>query len=59
VPTVRHATALRRGFDVIATEHGVAELRGASTSKRAARIINIANPSQRDALAAAASRMGL
>jgi acyl-CoA hydrolase len=59
VPTVRHATALRSDVDVIITEHGVAELRGKSTSERAGLMISVAAPSDRPALAAAADRMGL
>ena len=59
VPLVRHATATRSDVDVIATEHGVAELRGATTSQRAGRIIAIAAPEQRETLKLAARKMGL
>jgi acetyl-CoA hydrolase len=59
VPTVRLDTALRSDVDVIVTEHGVAELRGKTTSERAALMISVAAPSDRPALAAAADQMGL
>jgi acetyl-CoA hydrolase len=59
VAQVETATALGSDVDVIATEHGVAELRGRSTSERARRIIEIAAPEQRDVLRAAAAELGL
>jgi acyl-CoA hydrolase len=59
IPRVGHVTATRSDVDVIVTEHGVAELRGASTSERAARIIAIAAPEHQDELKRAASEMGL
>lgn len=42
--------APRHLADMIATEHGVADLRGATLSERAARLIAIAAPDHRDAL---------
>jgi acetyl-CoA hydrolase len=45
--------------DVIATEHGVAELRGQTTAERVRRIIDIAAPEQREALRTAAAQLGL
>jgi acyl-CoA hydrolase len=59
VAQVETATAVGSDVDVIATEHGVAELRGQSTTERASRIIGIAAPEQREMLRAAAAELGL
>ena len=40
----------RTEIDVVVTEHGVADLRGASYAERAARLIAVADPAQREAL---------
>lgn len=45
--------APRHVADLVVTEHGVADLRGASLSERAARLIAIAAPDHRDTLHAA------
>lgn len=45
--------APRHVADYVVTEHGVAELRGASLDLRAARLVDIAAPGQRDSLRAA------
>jgi len=42
----------RSDVDCVVTEHGVAELRGASVAERAERLIAIAAPAFRDELAA-------
>lgn len=47
------ATLGRSDIDVVVTEHGVADLRGASLAQRARRLIAIAAPQFRDELAAA------
>ena len=52
-------SALGADVDVIATEFGVAELRGQSAAERARRIIEIAAPEQRETLRAAAAKAGL
>jgi acyl-CoA hydrolase len=59
VAQVETVTALGSDVDMIATEHGVAELRGQSASERARRIIDIAAPEQRETLRAAAAELGL
>jgi acetyl-CoA hydrolase len=59
VPRVERVSALGADVDVIATEYGVAELRGQSSAERARRIIEIAAPDQREALRAAAAKAGL
>lgn len=59
VPRVETVTALGTDVDVIATEHGTAVLRGATTSERASRMIGIAAPEHRDELRKAAAEMGL
>jgi acyl-CoA hydrolase len=59
VARVETVTALATDVDVITTEHGVAELRGISTSERAARLIALAAPEHRDELRKAADGMGL
>jgi acetyl-CoA hydrolase len=43
-------TTARADADLVVTEHGVADLRGATLSERAARLIAIADPRHRDAL---------
>jgi acetyl-CoA hydrolase len=45
----------RSDADLIVTEHGIADLRGASLRERAARLLDIADPAHRDALRAAMS----
>lgn len=59
VPRVETVTALGSDVDVIATEHGTAEVRGRSAADRARRIIEIAAPEQRETLRKAAAEMGL
>lgn len=59
VPRVETVTALGSDVDVIATEHGAAEVRGHSAAERARRIIEIAAPEQRETLRKAAAEMGL
>jgi acyl-CoA hydrolase len=59
VDRVERVSALGADVDVIATEFGVAELRGQSAAERARRIIEIAAPEQREALRAAAAKAGL
>jgi acyl-CoA hydrolase len=51
VPRLSHVTVPRSDVDVVATEHGVAHLRGISLVERARRLIGIADPRFRDALA--------
>jgi acyl-CoA hydrolase len=58
VPRVDHVSALGSDVDVIATEHGVAEIRGMTSTQRAARIIEIAAPEQRESLRKAAVDAG-
>jgi len=58
VPRVDHVSALGSDVDVIATEYGVAEIRGMSSAQRAARIIEIAAPEQRESLRKAAVDAG-
>ena len=52
------ATVARSDACVIVTEHGIADLRGLSLAQRTARMITIAHPDQREALARAANEMG-
>jgi acyl-CoA hydrolase len=59
VPRVERVTALGADVDVIATEHGVAELRGCSAGERARRLIAVAAPEARPALRQAADEAGL
>jgi acyl-CoA hydrolase len=59
VDRVERVSALGADVDVIATEFGVAELRGRSAGERARRIIEIAAPEQRETLRAAAAKAGL
>jgi acetyl-CoA hydrolase len=59
VPTVARVTAARSDVDVIVTEHGTAELRGASEGERTRRIIGLAAPEHRDTLWTHAKQLGL
>jgi acetyl-CoA hydrolase len=59
VPLVERVSALGADVDVIATEHGAAEVRGVTAGERARRIIEIAAADQREALRAAAAEAGL
>ena len=56
---VERVSALGADVDVIATEFGVAELRGQPAAERTRRIIEIAAPDQRETLRTAAARAGL
>ncbi|MBV7408540.1 acetyl-CoA hydrolase/transferase family protein [Maritimibacter sp. DP1N21-5] len=58
VPLVRSGvvTLARSDADIVVTEYGAAELRGRNLSERAAAMIAIAHPDDRDTLAAAARR---
>ena len=47
-------TCHRNWVDFVVTEHGVADLRGASLLERAARLVEVAAPAFRESLAAAA-----
>lgn len=51
------ATCHRSWVDFVVTEHGIADLRGASVRERAARLVAVTDPSHREALAAAAARI--
>lgn len=51
VPTVDVVSTARSDIDVIVTEHGVAHLRGVSDAERARRLIAVAAPEHRAALA--------
>lgn len=53
------ATVSACDADRVVTEHGVAQLRGASRSERASRLIAIAHPDDREALTEAARAGGL
>ncbi len=53
VDRVAHVTSPGRDADLIVTEHGVADLRGATQEQRAQRMIAIADPSFREGLARA------
>lgn len=57
VPRVAVATIPRADADTVVTEHGVAELRGATLRDRARRLIAVAAPEQRDELERAAHAM--
>jgi acyl-CoA hydrolase len=46
----RIVTTPRADADLVVTEHGVADLRGATVSERAARLVDIAHPDHREAL---------
>jgi acyl-CoA hydrolase len=59
VPRVETVTALATDVDIITTEYGIAELRGASAGERAERMITIAAPQHREQLRRAAEEMGL
>lgn len=59
VERVERVSALGADVDVIATEFGVAELRGQPAAERTRRIIEIAAPDQRETLRTAAARAGL
>jgi acetyl-CoA hydrolase len=48
-------TTARADADLVVTEHGIADLRGATLSERAAGLIAVADPRHRDALLEAAS----
>jgi acyl-CoA hydrolase len=51
-------TTPRHQIDLVATEHGVAHLRGRTVRERAAALAEIAHPDFRDELAALAARLG-
>lgn len=53
VPQLGLVSLPRQDIDVVITEHGAADLRGLCVSERGERLITIAAPSHRDALAAA------
>jgi acyl-CoA hydrolase len=59
VPRVETVTALATDVDVITTEHGIAELRGASAGERVEGMIAIAAPEHREQLREAAAEMEL
>jgi acyl-CoA hydrolase len=50
VPSVEVVSTARSDVHVVVTEHGVADLRGASDQQRAARLMAIAAPEHRDGL---------
>jgi acyl-CoA hydrolase len=52
-------TVARSDPCIVVTEHGIADLRGASLAERAARMTAIAHPDQREALARAVHGMDL
>ena len=52
-------TTNKNTVDHVATEHGVAELRGRSLAERARALIAVADPAHRDDLTAAAHQLGL
>ena len=52
-------TTDKNDVDHVVTEYGVAELRGASLSERASRLIAIAHPDHRDELRFNARKAGL
>jgi len=56
---VDHVSALGSDVDVIATEHGVAEIHGLTSGQRAERIIEIAAPEQRESLRKSCVRRGI
>lgn len=53
------ATVAAADADIVVTEHGVADLRHASSDERARRLVAIAHPDDRGDLAAAARKLGL
>jgi acyl-CoA hydrolase len=59
VERVEHVTTLQSDVDLIVTEHGVAELGGLAVDARVGRMLAIAAPGHRAALAASARRLGL
>jgi acyl-CoA hydrolase len=54
VPQVEVVSTPRCDVEVVVTEHGVADLRGVDDEERAARLVAIAAPEHREALAASA-----
>jgi len=54
LPAVETVSTPRCDVDIVVTEYGVADLRGADDAERAARLVEIAAPGHRAALAAAA-----
>jgi acyl-CoA hydrolase len=52
VSQVEVVSTQRSDVDVVVTEHGIADLRGASDAERARRLIGVAAPDHRDALRA-------
>jgi acyl-CoA hydrolase len=61
VPRLRAGAAVttpKNLVDTVVTEHGVADLRGATIRERTRRMIAIAHPDRRDGLTAAARAMG-
>src|SRR4051794_35276527 len=54
VPTVATVSTPRCDVELVVTEHGIADLRGADDAERAERLIQVAAPEHRAALAAAA-----
>jgi acyl-CoA hydrolase len=52
VPSVDVVTTPRTDVDLVVTEHGVADLRGADDADRARRLVAVAAPAHREALAA-------
>ena len=52
-------TTARADIDFVVTEHGIAELRGASLAQRVPRLIAIAAPEHRESLEKASRAMGL
>jgi acyl-CoA hydrolase len=59
LPTGAAVTTFKNMVDRVVTEHGVAELRGASIAERAKRLIAIAAPEYRDELTRAARERNL
>ena len=53
------ATVTASDADLVVTEHGIADLRDATLGERARRLIAIAHPDDREALAAAAQTLGI
>ena len=58
LPVGSTVTTPRHQVDVVITEHGAAELRGATTRERARALAAIAAPEFREELAAAAETIG-
>jgi acyl-CoA hydrolase len=52
-------TTMKNTVDNVVTEHGVAELRGATLSERASALISVAHPQHREWLSREATDMGL